>query len=81
MTQLSSAIRTVVFQTECGTYVAQCLDHDICVQAPTEQLLKDRLLTVLLAEGDNLAHIGAAPEEFHKMWESPELRLESLAAA
>lgn len=49
-------------------FVAQCLEHDIAVQAPNMETLQRRFEATVLLEGD-LSRIDAAPEPFHKLWD------------
>ena len=42
-------IRVIAFQ-ECDQWVAQCLEHDICAQAPDLDTLYARVEATLLAE-------------------------------
>ncbi len=76
----SDPIRVLVFQ-EAEQYVAQCLEHDITVQAPTIQKLRARLKLAMELEAEECIArgkepfecIGPAPEYYHKQWrEAPE---------
>lgn len=60
----------IVVSKEEDMFVAQCLEHDISVQAPDMATLQRRLAAVLLTEmaDGGLDHIEAAPEEYHQRW-------------
>lgn len=53
-------------------FVAQCLEHDIAVQAEDIATLEKRLIATIEAECGmgTVCNIPAAPEEFHAMWDS-----------
>ncbi len=61
-------IRIVVYKDE-GIWVAQCLEHDVSVQADDLGTLKSRLDAALIAEAEQLESIGAAPKFFFDLWE------------
>jgi hypothetical protein len=69
-------IRAIVFQEE-HLWIAQCLEHDIVVQAADEQALERRLIGTLSAEVDHalregkepFANIDPAPDHFWHEWE------------
>ena len=71
----SIVLRIVIFKQE-DMYVAQCLEHDIMVQGPDMDTVKERFEATLELEGDDLDSIPAAPEAFQKMWDAG-LTLES----
>jgi hypothetical protein len=60
-------VRVVIFKDE-DQWVAQCLEHDICVQAPCIDQIPPRMKTALELEGVGLEGLPAAPDEFFKMW-------------
>jgi hypothetical protein len=64
-------LRIVISKDE-DMFVAQCLEHDICVQGADMTQLQDRFAATLLAESGagNLDAIPPAPEVFHAMWEA-----------
>jgi hypothetical protein len=63
------ALRIVV--TKSGElFVAQCLEYDICTQAPDVVQLQDRMNALIELELSSGQHIDQAPERFHKMWDS-----------
>lgn len=65
----NQTLRVVVFAGE-GCYVAQCLEYDVCTQAPDIETLKERMDCLLAIELSEAEHsLDAAPEEFHKMWD------------
>lgn len=70
---LDSPLRILVREEE-GALVAQCLEHDICVQAPDMETLQHRFEATLIAEEANggLDHIPPAPAEFHALWDGGE---------
>ena len=53
-------------------YVAQCLEHDIAVQAADMATLQRRFEATVEAEAamGDLDEIPPAPEEFHQKWDS-----------
>ena len=69
-------LRIVAF-SECNQWVAQCLEHDVCVQASDLDTLRDRMEAALYAEDEALRAAGrggivslpGAPEHFFRMWE------------
>jgi hypothetical protein len=65
------SLRVVVFREE-DLYVAQCLEHDICVQADSLPKLQKRFEATLRLEGDDLDLIDPAPPRFHDLWASAE---------
>lgn len=62
-------IRIVVIK-EGDMFVAQCLEHDICTQASDVDTLKDRMDCLIQVELESGQDIDAAPERFHKMWDT-----------
>lgn len=63
--------RVILFK-EGDTWVAQGLEHDICVQAPTMGELYGRFdVAVRLEENEpgGLDRIGQAPKHFFDLWE------------
>ncbi|MCP3053749.1 hypothetical protein [Aurantimonas marianensis] len=68
---MSDKIR-VIFYEESGAWIAQGLEHDICVQAPTLNDLYGRLeVAVRLEETEpgGIDRIGEAPSHFFDLWE------------
>lgn len=66
---MSNSIRVVVFPSG-DQWVAQCLEHDICSQAPDLEQLHERLEVTLEAERrDGLDRIPAAPKRFFDLWD------------
>jgi hypothetical protein len=65
-------LRVVVFW-EGESWIAQCLEYDICAQAPDVDTLRSRLAVALDAEweagGNSFSGIEKAPEHFFKKWE------------
>lgn len=66
-------VRVLVMASE-GVFVAQGLEHDICVQAPDLDTLQRRFERACRAEAaihDNgLDDIAPAPPEFHEKWDA-----------
>lgn len=88
-TSSENMLRVVIIK-DCDQFVAQCLEVDLCVHAPTLDLLEARLDALIEAEreyaqskGKKLADIGPAPKAFFDMWDKgrqvesrrPELKL------
>ena len=73
---MEHTLRVVAFR-EGDYWIAQCLEHDICVQAPDVETLQGRLNITLLAEDITQRKYGKggietlppAPEHFFHMWE------------
>ena len=68
---MSNAIRVIFFQ-EGEAWIAQGLEHDVCVQAPTLDELYGRFEVAVRLESDvdvKLAHIGKAPQHFFDLWD------------
>ncbi|GBF56452.1 hypothetical protein PbB2_00108 [Candidatus Phycosocius bacilliformis] len=61
------SLRVVVFREE-EVFVAQCLEHDICVQADSLPKLQERFEATLILEGKGLEAIDPAPARFHEIW-------------
>lgn len=62
------SLRIIV--TECeGMLVAQCLEYDICTQAPDMESLQERMNLLIEVELDSAQAIDAAPERFHNLWD------------
>jgi hypothetical protein len=62
----------IIVTAEGDMLVAQCLEHDISVQAPDMDTLQRRFEAALIlesSEGD-LEAIPPAPKEFHVLWKS-----------
>ena len=62
-----NSVRIVAFK-EGETWVAQCLEHDVSVQAADLDTLKGRMEVALRAESP-LENLPAAPEHFFKLWD------------
>lgn len=72
----SATLRVVVFQ-DGEQYIAQCLEYDICAQAPDLNKLELRFKALMALEREySIANnkkpfegIGPAPQHFQMMWE------------
>ena len=72
----NTEFRVVVFH-DGDTFVAQCLEHDICAQAPDLKSLRHRMDAAIEAErefaraaGKSLADtVGPAPRHYLAMWD------------
>lgn len=63
------SLRVVIFREQ-ETWVAQCLEYDLCTQAADLTTLQRRLRATLHAgAGRGLASLPAAPARFFAMWE------------
>jgi hypothetical protein len=58
----------VLLRKESDQWVAQCLDVDICVQAPDLDTLEGRFEVALKAE--DLSALGQAPQYYFDVWET-----------
>lgn len=68
---MTKKIRVIFFQ-EGESWLAQGLEHDICVQAPTVEDLFGRFEVAVRLEKDSngrLDHIDKAPSHFFEAWE------------
>lgn len=68
---MTEKLRVICFQEE-SLWLAQILEHDICVQAESLDDLAARLEVAVRLECEetgNLDHIPAAPAHFEKMWD------------
>jgi hypothetical protein len=68
---MSKEIRVIFFQED-GAWLAQGLERDICVQAPTLEELYSRFEVAVRMEADvngKLDHIPVAPKHFFDLWE------------
>ncbi|MFD2056460.1 hypothetical protein ACFSQT_27145 [Mesorhizobium calcicola] len=67
---MNQKLRVICYQDH-GVWLAQGLEHDICVQAETLDDLCGRLEVAvrLECEDGGLDHIGPAPEHFQRMWD------------
>lgn len=65
----------VVLRKESEQWVAQCLEVDICIQAPDLDTLEGRLEVAL--EAEDLAVLGPAPQYYFDVWETAR-KIESL---
>ena len=61
----------IVICVEEGCFIAQCLEHDICVQALNMDDLFARLAITFWAERENMANIGPAPQYILDKWSLP----------
>lgn len=61
-------LRIIVLKSE-HMLVGQCLEYDICTQAPDFDTLKDRMDCLISVELESGQAIDEAPERFHKMWD------------
>ncbi len=64
---MNQHLRILVSREE-DMFVAQCLEHDISVQAPDIETLQRRFEATLAAEAGVIASIPPAPEHFHALW-------------
>ena len=70
----------VIMMRDDNTFIAQCLEHDICAHAKDEETLRARFAALFNFErnlsiernGAPFAGIGPAPQEFHDMWDACE---------
>lgn len=63
----------VLFLKDGDAWVAQGLEHDICVQASTPEELYGRFEVAVDLEKDEsgqLGHIPKAPDHFFRLWET-----------
>jgi hypothetical protein len=60
-------VRVLIFSQE-EMLVAQCLDHDICVQGNSIEEVQDRFQVTLMMEGDSLTSLPSAPLRYHELW-------------
>lgn len=68
--EMTQKIRVILFQDN-DLWVAQGLEHDICVQAEKLDDLFGRFEVAVRLESskdDRLDHIGPAPDHFQKLW-------------
>jgi hypothetical protein len=68
---IAQTIRVIVFRQGQQLF-AQCLEHDIAVQADDIEVLRRRIELALEAEsserGGDLSSIGPAPDYYFRMW-------------
>lgn len=64
---MTKDLKVVIFK-EADQWVAQCLDHDVCVQGPDLDTVRSRMEVALKAESP-LDKLPKAPEHFFKMWD------------
>jgi hypothetical protein len=62
-----NSVRIVAFK-EGDIWVAQCLEHDVCVQAADLDTLRGRMEVALLAESP-LKELPQAPAHFFGLWD------------
>ena len=64
-------LRIVVYKED-DVFIAQCLEYDICAQAPDKETLRERMDCLLECEVAEMERTGqeldGAPERFHNMW-------------
>lgn len=65
----------IVIYVEEGCFIAQCLEHDICVQALNMDDLFARLARTFWLERENMTNIGPAPQYILDQWSSPDQAL------
>jgi hypothetical protein len=65
-----SRVSVVVFK-DCKYWVAQCLEHDVCVMASNLFRLVAHLEAAIEAE-DNFDSLPKAPDQFFEMWDKNE---------
>jgi hypothetical protein len=77
-------VRVVVFK-EGDSYIAQCLEYDICTQAKSPKELQKRFalnlfsnVAVCMELGKPLTDIPRAPQRYWKMFENAQFRVEAL---
>lgn len=65
-------IRIIVYRED-DVFVAQCLEYDICTQAPDKETLHDRMNCLIEIELEEMGKTGQeldpAPVRFHDMWD------------
>jgi len=61
----------VIFYQDHGVWLAQGLEHDICVQADTLDDLYGRFEVAVRLESENgkLDHLPVAPDYYQRMWD------------
>lgn len=67
---MKNEVRVIFYQDD-SLWMAQCLEHDICVQANSLGDLYGRFEVALRLEmdGENgLEHVPSAPAHFERMW-------------
>lgn len=74
----------ILVYEEDGIFVAQCLEFDICTQAPDRASLKERIEALIECEMQLMEESGQqvdpAPERFHTMWSQGNLSYKEVAA-
>lgn len=67
---MSEKLRVIIYQDH-GVWLAQALEHDICVQADSLDDLYGRFQVAVRLEcvDGKLDHIAPAPEHFQRMWD------------
>jgi hypothetical protein len=69
---MNAEIKVIVFKDDDNTWVAQGLEHDICVQASSLDDLQVRFEVAVRLESEEaggLGRIGRAPDHFFDLWE------------
>ena len=62
-----NTVRIITFK-EGENWIAQCLEHDVCVQASDLDTLRSRMEVALQAEAP-LENLSKAPDHFFDLWE------------
>lgn len=62
-----STLRIVTFK-EGDIWVAQCLEHDVCVQASDLHTLRSRMEVAIQAESP-ITNLPKAPSHFFELWD------------
>ena len=81
-------VRAIVFK-ECDGYIAQCLEYDICAQAPDITSLLDRFEMTVEAEFSECHRRGKeardcippAPQLYWQLWDKRSVLLQRIAVA
>jgi hypothetical protein len=66
---MNEQVRVLIFNTE-GAWVAQCLEHDVSVQAESIDVLQRRFEDAMCCESEHFDTIGAAPKHFFDQWDA-----------
>jgi len=71
---MTTQIVRILVSKEEGVLVAQCLEHDISVQAPDFETLQKRFTATIQAEAEcgDLEDIPAAPALYFDLWDRAE---------
>lgn len=79
---MSTHIRVILFKESESNWVAQGLEHDICVQAKTmkdAQEMFDVAVTLEAKEPGGVSRIAKAPKAFFDMWDHREGQFEPVS--